>query len=95
MKIRYFPFESPFVPRTPKGIYWVPREFQYAPYDEHVKVFMAHVEPVSVTLSCKPLPVPAGVSSDVARLIESYNAHKQRLIDQKLSYKNRLGGAHG
>jgi hypothetical protein len=51
MDIRYSPYSSPFVPRSPEGVYWVARELQYAPHDEHVRVFLAHRQSMTADLS--------------------------------------------
>lgn len=43
MEYRYSPYNSPFVPAG-TGIYWIPREYQYAPHDQHVRDYYAHLE---------------------------------------------------
>lgn len=43
MDIRYSPYQLPFVPSEPKGVYWIGAELRDAPHSAHVWVFNHHV----------------------------------------------------
>ena len=42
MIVRYSPYESPFVPTSPAGVHWIPRELRNAPRDAHVTAYYEH-----------------------------------------------------
>jgi hypothetical protein len=39
MDIRYSPYQSPFVPSSPKGVYWIGAEMKNLPHNAHVFQF--------------------------------------------------------
>lgn len=43
MDIRYSPYQSPFVPSYPKGVYWIGAEFKDAPHSAHVWAYTHHL----------------------------------------------------
>lgn len=41
--IRYSPYQSPFVPSSPKGVYWIGAELRDVPHSAHVWVYNHHL----------------------------------------------------
>lgn len=66
--IRYSPYQSPFVPSEPKGVYWIGAEFKDLPHNGHVYQYQFELSRrESINFQSEHTKLVAEVSADLHR----------------------------